>query len=283
MTITPDPQGWYALERDVDPAIVQQLAQLGPIEKLSLTKIPLITVKIARRLASLRVDQLWLWCDVTRRAMQHIIQLPGLRVLDVLCIQGPGQMANFGAATDLEILRANHYMTEADLLQVTQCSQLHELGAQNSELTYKSMSAILSLPSLTALDLEATRFDDKMARQTSRSKTITSLEIGGTLITRMGLEHLVQMEQLQSLDLWSTTLNEGDLRLLLNLPHLEYLSLGTYDDRPPLNADEITKLLLDCPSLKRVWLSGIQLETSQKQALESKLDSLRITSYDDAS
>jgi hypothetical protein len=192
-------------------------------------------------------------------------------------------MASFGAAADLEIVRANNRMTEADLLQVTQCAQLRELAAQGVELSYQSMSAILALPRLASLDLEATRFDDKMARQTSRSKTITSLEIGGTPITRMGLEHLVQMEQLQSLDLWSTTLNEMDLRLLLNLPHLEYLSLGAYDNLPPLNADEIVKLLLDCPSLKRVWLSGIQLEATQKQALESKLDSLRITSNDDAS
>lgn len=281
MSISPDSRGWYALERDVDPAIVQQLAQVGPIEKLSLTKIPLITVQIARRLASLRVTQLWLWCNVTRRAMQHVIQLPGLRVLDVLCIRGPGQMASFHAAKELEVFRANLYMTEADLLQVTQCAQLCELAAQNAELSYKSMSAILALPSLTSLDLEATRFDDKMAKQTSRSTTITSLDIGGTRITRIGLEHLVQMERLHSLDLWSTALNEMDLRLLLNLPNLEYLSLGNYYGLPPLNANEITNLLLDCPSLKRVWLDGMHLEPNQKQALESKLDSLRITSDSD--
>lgn len=281
MTISPDSSGWYKLEGSADPAIVQQLAQVGPIEKLSLTKIPLITVKLARRLAGLPVTQLWLWCDVTRRAMQQVIQLPGLRVLDVLSIRGPGRMAGFRAAADLEVFRANVYMTEVDLLQVTQCTQLRELGAQNAELSYKSMSAILALPSLMSLDLEATRFDDKMAKQTSRSKTIQSLDVGGTRITRIGLEHLVQMEQLCSLDLWATAPNEMDLRLLLSLPNLEYLSLGNYDGLPPLNAFEITKLLLDCPSLKRVWLDGIPLEPSQKQALESKLDSLRITSVGD--
>lgn len=281
MTISPDARGWYSLEHDVDPEVIRQLEQLVPIEKLSLTKIPLITVELAKRLSGLRVEHLWLWCDVTRRAMRHVVQLPGLRELDVLCMRGPGELANFRKARDLEIFRANHYMTEEDLFQVTQCESLRELGAQNVELSLASISAILSLPSLTSLDLEATRFDDRMAKRTSRSKTIKNLHVGATRITRTGLEHLVRMEQLSSLDLWATALNELDLRLLLNLPNLEYLSLGNYDGLPPLNSDEVTRLILECPSLRRVWLDGIQLQTTQKEALEARLDSLRVTSLSD--
>jgi hypothetical protein len=246
------------------------------IERLSLTKIPLLTVKLAQRLSPLHVKQLWLWCDVTRRAMRHIVQLPGLRVLDVLCIRGPGTLANFKKALDLEVFRANHCMTQADLFQVAQCTRLQELGAQGAKLSIESLCAILSLANLTTLDLESTCFDNRMAKRLSRSRTIKSLDIGATRIQRDGLVHLVQMEQLESLDLWATELDETDLRLLLNLPKLKYLSLGNHDGLAQLNSEKVTQLILECPSLKQVWLDGIRLEPGQKNALEAKLDSLRV-------
>ncbi len=277
MNIAPDSSGWYAFEREVSPEAIRELAQLPLVEQLSLVRAPLLTVRLARRMACLRVEHFWLWCNVTRRAMRYIVEMPGLRRLDILSIRGPGQMANFGRAKNLEVFRANHYLTEADLFQVLQCGQLKELGAQGAELSRAAMSAMLALPHLTTLDLEATRFDDGMARQVSRSRSIVSLDIGGTKITRSGLEHLVQMEQLRSLDLWATAIQEADLPLLLNLPHLAYLSLGNVEWRPALDSSEVVRLILEAPSLKRVWLDGIMLEASQKAALEAKLDSLQLT------
>lgn len=275
--ISPDSSGWYSLEGDLSPELIRQFSEIALLEKLSITKLSLMTVKLAQRLSCLRVRRLWLWCNITRRAMRHVIRMPGLHTIDVLCISGPSCLANFRDAQDLEIFRANYGMTDSDLLEVTQCPQLRELAVQNAELSHASISAILSLPGLTSLDLEATRFDDHMAKQTSRSKTIKSLEIGATRITRIGLEHLVRMEQLQSLDLWATDLNERDLRLIVNLPNLEYVSLGNHDEISPLNSRDITELLLGCPQLKRVWLDGVNLEPTQKNDLEAKLDSLRIT------
>lgn len=281
MTISQDSNGWYSIEHSIDQAAVCELEHLGPIEKLSLTKIPLLTVKLAQQLSRLQVEQLWLWCDVTRRAMRHVIQLQGIRVVDVLCIRGPGKLANFNKALGLEVFRANHYMTEADVLQVVECKQLRELGAQGAELSGKAVAAIMALPNLTRLDLESTCFDDRMAAKICRSKTIKSLDVGATRITRLGLSHLIQMEQLESLDLWATDLNEMDLRLLLELPNLEYLSLGNYDGLPQLDPQQITQLVLGCPKLKTVWLDGISLEVDQKRALEAKLESLRVTSLSD--
>lgn len=281
MTISPDSQGWYSFERDINPDVAGQLKQVSPISKLSLTKIPLVTVKLARRLSGLHIDNLWLWCDITRRAMRQIIQTPGLRVLDVLCIKGPGALGNFRKAKSLETFRANHYMTEADLLEVTQCAQLMQLGAQGAELSSRSLAAILGLPNLTSLDLEATRFNDSMAKKVSRSKTIESLDIGATRITGVGLEHLSQMRQLRSIDLWATDVTEADLQFLLGMPKLEYVSLGNRDDFPQLDAEKVCCLILDSPSLKRVWLDGIRLSAAQREALEAKLESLRITSLSD--
>ncbi|MFZ6801027.1 hypothetical protein [Undibacterium sp. Di24W] len=277
MTISPDSQGWYSFERDIDPEVAEQLKRVGKISKLSLKKIPLVTVKQARRLSGLHIDSLWLWCDVTRRAMRQIIQTPGLRELDVLCIKGPGVLGNFRKAESLEIFRANHYMTEADLLEVTECAQLMQLGAQGAELSSTSLAAILGLPNLTSLDLESTRFNDNMAKKVSRSKTIESLDIGATRITGVGLEHLSQMSQLRSIDLWATEVKEVDLQFLLDMPKLEYASFGNHEDLPQLDAEKVCGLILESPSLKRVWLDGIRLNAAQQEALEAKLVSLRIT------
>lgn len=281
MTLAPDQQGWYRVESGLTSETIQELVAVSPVEKLSLTHIPLVTVELAKRLTLLPVEWLWLWCNVTRPAMKYIVQIPELRTLDVLNIRGPGQLANFKKARHLEVFRAHHCMTAQDLLQVAQCAGLREIGAQNAELTFSVISAFLALPNLTALDLESTRFDDKMAKRLCRSKTITSLDLGATRITRTGLEHIVLMTQLRSLDLWATDLNEADLRLLSNLPHIEYLSLGNYDGLPSLDSDAITSLILDLPSLKRVWLDGVRLEANHRKALESKLESLRVTSFGD--
>lgn len=278
MNVAPDQNGYYTLSGDIPDEAIQSVAALGPTEKLKVTGIPLVTVRLAKRLAPLRVEQLWIWCDITRRAMRYLIEIPELRIMDVLCIAGPGQLANFGKARHLEVFRANHYMTERDLLEVTQCASLREIGAQNAELSASVISALLALPNLTGLDLEATRFDDRMARRISASRTLAALDLGGTRITRRGLEHLTAMRQLHSLDLWATDLNEADLKLLLNFPNLEYLSLGGYDHLPSLDADKITSLLLDMPSLKRVWLDGVCIEPDQQAELEARFDSLRLTS-----
>jgi hypothetical protein len=279
MLITPDESGYYCLTRELPPDTMRQLAQLSALEplKLSITKIAQFGVGHARCLAGLRVRQLWIWCDVTRAAMNHILQLEGLRELDILCMSGPGKLKNFHKAVQLEVFRANHYMTEPDLHQVAQCPSIHVLGAQNADLTQSAFAALLSMPNLTALDLEDTRFDDNMARKISRSATVSSLDVGGTRLTRAGLAHIMKMTQLQSLDLWALDLNATDLRMLLTLPNLEYVSLGGNDNAPPLGADAITTLILESPSLKRVWLDGVPLEVGQREALEAKLEYLHLS------
>ena len=283
MTISRDPAGWYGLERDVTPEAVAQLHVHSPVVKLSLTKIPLVCVKLAQRLHGLHVARLWLWTTVTRRAMRHIVQLPGLRVLDVLDIRGPGILGSFHRARQLEEFRANCGLKAMDLIEVAQCGSLKELGAQNAELTRDALAAILELPQLRTLDVEATRFDDKLAKQLGRSPTIEALDVGATRLTGAGLAHLTHMQQLKSLDLWATHITETDLPLLLQFPQLEYISLGNYDGFQQLDAEAVCNTIFQLPHIKRVWLDGMHLQPAQKEALEQKLESLRVTTLPDFS
>lgn len=276
MTILPDRDGWYAFERGIPAQAFAQLGAQGPIAKLSLHKLSQVTVRLARDIAGLRVEQLWLWSEVTRSAMRYIVQVEGLRELDILSF-GAGRMPSFAKAAALEVLRANHYMTEADLQAVAQCASLRELGAQGADLTPRALAAILALPKLVSLDLEGTRFDDKMARMMARSQTVEVLSIPNTRISRAGLAHLCGMHQLRELDLWSTRLTVDDLGMLATLPELEYLSLGDMADVCTLDPAAVTDLLLSLPKLKRVWMEGIALNPQQQTALDAKLDYLNIT------
>jgi hypothetical protein len=65
------------------------------------------------------------------------------------------------------------------------------------------------------------------------------------------------------------------------MPKLEYASFGNREDLPQLDAEKVCSLILESPSLKRVWLDGIRLSAAQRKALETKLESLRITSPSD--
>lgn len=240
--------------------------------------MPTLTAKAAQGLASLQsVDQLWLWCDVTRTAMRHVITLPGLRILDVLNIVKPGRLEAFKAASHLEIFRGNLSLTEEDLLQICTCKSLRELGVQGVGLSSRAIDAILALPKLEALDLEGSEFDDAMAEQISASTLLTSLDVGATRITRSGLDHLCRMRQLRSLDLWATFIQERDLDLLADLPNLEYVSVGEYADGASFNPETLLPRLNAIASLKRVWLDGVKLDPSCKASLEARYESVRIT------
>ena len=279
--ILQDDRGGYSIKGRNTLHSLGSLRDAGHLEKLSVTEIDLVTVRHIQQMASIRsVGWLWLWCDVTRRAMRHVIQLPGLTVLDVLSIQGPGELGCFSSARNLREFRANHYLTEQDLLQVAKCESLQEIGAQNSTLTHRSLAALLSLPHLRSLDIEATAFNDRMAKQLSYSKTISSLDIGATKLTGIGLRHIASMEGLHSLDLWATSIAEKDLVLLRELPQLEYISLGNYDGDVSLDPEQVVPVLMDLPSLKRIWIDGMFLTLDQIALLESKLE-VRYTNWND--
>ncbi|TAG26299.1 MAG: hypothetical protein EAZ37_09570 [Burkholderiales bacterium] len=286
MTILyPDNRGWYKLDGTNPAESIRAIGSVQHIEKLSITNFRLLTVELAKQFSSFRsVGWMWLWCDVTRSAMRHVIRIPGLEVLDVLNIKAPGKLQGFDSAENLHTVRANHYLKEEDVLAITQCRTLQELGIQGAEVTPKVIAALLSLTELRALDVEGSAFDDRMAASLCELPTLEVLDVGGTNVSRAGLTHLISMKQLRSLDLWATKVTEADLELLRELPGLEYISVGNYEGLLSLDANKVVPLLLELPSLKRVWLDGISVSDTQKAALHAKLDSVRITSLqsDDA-
>ncbi|MFZ6719910.1 hypothetical protein ACO0LK_07030 [Undibacterium sp. Ji49W] len=259
-------------------ADIRGLHVKGPIHELKITKSSTLTVELTRPLPSLQsVEQLWLWCDVTRSAMRNVVRIPGLRVLDILAIKFPGRLENFAGASSLEIFRANHYLSEDDVLEVLNCASLQEVGIQGATLSSRVIAKVLTHPFLSALDIERTEFDDSMAEIISTSKQIHTLHVGATKITGAGLAYLCNMRQLKVLDLWATQITIDDLDILTRLPHLEYLSLGNFDHMPTFNGAELIQKLEKFPSLKNIWLDGIDLDEKQIKRLRTRFENVRVS------
>ena len=271
-----DKDGWLALEGVISDEDFLTLSKLAHINKLSISKQPIITESIAKRFCSIQsINHLWLWCTTTRAAMQDIIALQGLNLLDLLSVKKPGKLINFTNAADLKVFRCNNDMNEADLLEVANLPNLEELGAQNSEVTKRVLNALLRMPNLKKLDLEATKFDDKWAKRLTASNTITHLDIGAGRLTNKGLKEICRMSQLQSLDIWGTNIDERGLDLLANLPNLDYLSIGGYYGQTTLTAKGVIPRLEAIKSLKKVWLDGISLTESESKLLKERYEYMR--------
>ena len=266
---------WSKPDAGIPPAWVQaQLTRNAPVAQLdvpmAVTRV--FTVRLANRLNRLPTQWLRLWCQVTRSAFRQTLLTPELHTLDVLDLRGDGKLRGLEHARSLRTLRVCNGLTAQDLIRVARCTGLRELGAQGAALSASAIAALADMPELQALDLETAALNNRVAWRLAQSRSLTRLDLGGTRITRVGLQHLLRLQGLQALDLWSTRLSVDDLRLVLNMPQLSDLSVGQTMNTTRLDADGITRLLLDCPSLKRVWVDGVDLQPEHLQALRARLD-----------
>lgn len=255
---------------------LKSLGVYGEINKLSLTKLKNFTVKIAEGLCSLKsVKELFLWSSVNRTAMRHVIAIPGLEVLDILEIRNPGKLVRFSEATELQKFRCNHYMNEADLLEISNLPKIQEIGAQNSEITRRSLEALICSQYLTSLDLEATNFTDKLAEIIGRSQTIKHLSVGASKLTAKGLQSISAMSQLESLDIWSIDIDEADLEPLSRLQNLKYLSVGGFEGQTRLTFKGVMPYIDELPYLTSLWLDGIALSDDEQLRMHNKYEYFR--------
>jgi len=163
------------------------------------------------------------------------------------------------------------------MLAVAKCRTMRELGAQGAALTPGVLAAILGMPNLECLDLEATAFDDQMAADMSGSTKLVSLDLGATNLSGRGLAHICKMKQLRHLDLWATKIQLEDVDHLSRLPNLESLTLGNFDEGEPWAAENLLPKLLVMQPLRRIWLDGIPVNDIQKIRLESRFEDVRLT------
>lgn len=247
-------------------------------ESISITKAALLPAKFARGLTPYRkVKKLWLWCDVSRTAMPHILALPEIEVVYILRISRPGRrMIDFSPATRLRQFRCNMGLKESDLISISRAPALEELGVQGSHMTSRSLTALLGMTSLTAVDFEDAGVTDDFAAQIAESSRLQKLELGSNSISDVGLKNICNMCQLKGLDIWQTAVSRAGLENLAKLTNLEYLALGRYcDNEPQFSGEQIIPVLDSIPSLKCVWLDGVLLTAEQSEMLNSRYEFFR--------
>lgn len=256
---------------------VAALIASGPIQRLTIDGKVLLTKAHARELAALPfIDELRVMGEVTRWAMQHVLEIPQLRELDVSRIRRPGRLQGFDTAEHLRVFREHYGLAELDILEVARSPGLSELSLHSARLTHRAFDALMEMPALQSLDIEETLFDDAMAASLKRSATLLHLDAGRTRVTGQGLAAIRESEQLLSLDLWCTNIRQAELNLLRGMPKLEYLSLGCAQDQYHLHIEGILPILDELPSLQRLWLDGIEVPESIQAELKNRYAYVRI-------
>jgi hypothetical protein len=85
------------------------------------------------------------------------------------------------------------------------------------------------------------------------------------------------MKQLEALDIWATNVKENDLDILVELPNLEYLSVGPSYEGNEFSPKILIEKLGTIKPLKRIWIDGVKFTKSEKAILEDKYEQVRIT------
>lgn len=236
----------------------------------------------ARKLKAIQsVHGVQIWTTVTRSAVNSLAQFPNLKTLNLLELSGSSRLVGFDAAETLEEFGCLRGVNGSDLLEIAKLPRVRKLTAHNSRITERSLEALLANPSLSALDFEGANFSDHFATMVSKSKTITALELGSTEITNVGLQAICTMSQLRRLDVWSTDVVENDLKILALLPKLEYLSIGGHEGQTKLTAAGVMETLYEIPSLKMVWLDGVNVTRQELEKLKERFEKVWVSSVSD--
>lgn len=277
----PNP-GELSIEFPYSDTAIKALESRPRFDKIFISGKQPMSVRDARMFRSFpEVEFLQIWCGITRAGLREALVCPGLKRLSLFELKQGGRLEGLDKVTGLEELHCSFNLTANDLREIARLPGLHSLGAQGSTLTTTALESLLDANSLRKLDLESSNFNDEYARLISQSKQITSLEIGVTRISRVGLEAICQMTQLKELDLWSTRVREDDLDMLAALKHLEYLSVGGHDDQTEFTPEGTFPKLEKIPSLKRVWLDGFRVTRDEWDYLNARYEEVKVTSVGD--
>jgi len=274
---------WTEIETPITPNSLKKLSKCNHINKLYAKQDLLLTADIAKKFGTVKsIEELWLWCDVTKAALRYILAIPKLKRLHIFCIKSLGKTDVYSKSMVLETFYCafSDKLSLGDYKELLSCKTLKNISLMNSDLNIEIINLFLKASHIKSIELEDSNFNDRMAICISKSKSIEKIELGGTLISRIGLEHICNMNQLQSLDIWNTKIQENDLNLLTKLQNLEYLSLGQGYDDNVFGSKSVINSIEPIKSLKRLWLDGIKFDSSEISYLKKRYEKVQI-SYKD--
>jgi hypothetical protein len=212
----------------------------------------------------------------TKAALRRLLAIPGIEEVNLSSLGGHSSLKWMPKPEALQTLRCG-WLASDDLRKIADLPGLRVLGAQNSSLSCQAVSRLVGMEALMDLDLEGSDLTDELASILSTSTKIVSLSIGASHVGPKGLQSICRMGQLRELDIWALQIEESDLDCLAALGRLEYLSVGGHQEQTVLTAKGVLPRLARLPSLKRLWLDGIELTEDEAASSERRYDRVRIT------
>lgn len=270
-------QNDLSLSGRLTPRKMRAMTPSSEIKTLSVSSDTFFHQKLADELAHWPdLKEVMLWGTVSKAALRRLLSLAEVHEIYVMELHKHGNLDNIDQASSLQVFRGG-WLSARDLRALAQLQNLKTLSAQNSHLNQQTIEMFVSSSSLTNLDLEASNLDDDMAKELARSSKIVQLDVGSTRLGPSGLQEICKMKQLRELDVWALDLEENDLECLEGLPNLEYLSVGGYDGQERLTSKNVLPQLAKLPSLRRIWLDGIQVTENEAAELRARYESAQIT------
>lgn len=234
---------------------LSSLATMTSLEELALSGCGLLNAAIAPLASSPNLR--WLQLDdnasLTQQGIEVLQSIATLRTLWVrqcgandawlttlgsftqlqeLRIDGTFQSTFFGSLTNLTDLRrlslSGASIVDAAMLHVSGILSLELLDLSRTSVTGVGLGQLQSMPNLRRfIMIDGGLLDSQGANFLSQVQTLESLTLGGVSASMgaTGWQSLTIAGRLRVLELYNTSINEDDLRLLRRLNHLRRLKL----------------------------------------------------------
>jgi hypothetical protein len=117
---------------------------------------------------------------------------------------------------------SNAHITTEQILKLSACSNIQELGLRLAVLDSRALSMIGNMPQLARLDLTASLIDNRDLKSL-QSQHLASLNLTGTAVTSEGVANLEQLGGLCELTLSATAVGDAAIVHIARMHNLEVL------------------------------------------------------------
>lgn len=197
-----------------------------------------------RRFPEIREIRLWSNRTITATGFETLVELPKLESLDLTYSR----------------------VDDAALQAIGKCKSLQKIRLSNTKITEKGVQHLVNLPNLLSITMEDTGVVDLRDSQIDKITTLKVLSVSSKQLKAESMAPIVKLTNLTSLTFGPTTLKDEDLREVSQLTKLrQFVLLKYYDDL----TDETLRMLANLPELEFVSVSSNKFTKPAAEELRS--------------
>ncbi|MFM9066209.1 MAG: leucine-rich repeat domain-containing protein [Planctomycetota bacterium] len=162
-------------------------------------------------------------------------------------------------------------ISDAGVKKLASLKTLEMLYLDRTDITDAALESVAELPELVLLVLERTRVTGKGVAQLRKLSELRTLNLSRCVVKDADLEMVGTMRNLEVLTLSHAQITGGGLKHLQPLPKLRVLNIS----HNPVEEEKLL-LLQNAPTLKMLYVRGIELRESTVSELKDTLSSCAI-------